>query len=350
MIRRIFSACAAAVVAATVLTAIGPANASYEYPGLNQGGTPLVLTEKSRLQGGDRYATAVAASRATYPGGVDTVYLASGLNFPDALSAGPVAARAKAPLLLTTPWGLPLAVRAELERLKPKRIVLVGGTSSISPEVERTIAPLAASVVREGGANRYATSWRLADRAFPGTVPAVYLATAADFPDALSAGAAAARDGGPVLLIDGKAAVLDPSVTALIKRMKPQKVYAVGGAAVIPDRLLSAARALAPVTRLAGSDRYATSAVVGKTWTSATRAYIASGENFADALIGSAVAGMTGQPLFVTPPLCIPPEVTRAAEALKVSDATILGGYDAVTSEAPRQSCDADVLVGPFQP
>lgn len=348
MIRRILGVCAATAVVVGALASTGPANASD--PQLNEGGTPLVLTEKSRLQGADRYETAVAASRAAYPKTADTVYLASGLNFPDALSAGPVAARAGAPLLLTTPWGLPLPVRAELERLKPKRIVLVGGTASISAAVERTVAPLAASVVREGGANRYTTSWGLADRAFPGTVPAVYLATAADYPDALSAGAAAARDGGPVLLVDGDASAIHPSVLALIKRMKPATIYAVGGASVLPEKLLAAVRGIAPVTRLAGADRYATSAAVGATWTAATKAYVASGQNFPDALVGSALAGSTGQPLFIVPDYCMPPEVTKTAAALKLSDATILGGRDAVTELAAAQSCDAHMIVGPVMP
>ncbi|MDN4615961.1 cell wall-binding repeat-containing protein [Leifsonia sp. F6_8S_P_1B] len=348
MIRRILSACAAAAVVVTALAAAGPA-AAYEFD-YNEGGTPLVLHEKSRLQGDDRYATAVAASRATYPGTADTVYLASGLNFPDALSAGPIAARAKAPLLLTTPWGLPLPVRAELERLKPKRIVLVGGTSSISAAVERTVVPLASSVVREGGANRYTTSWGLADRAFPGTVPAVYLATAADYPDALSAGAAAARDGAPVLLVDGQAPTLHSTVVALIKRMKPTTIYAVGGAAVIPDKLLASVRPVATVTRLGGTDRYATAAAVGATWTSATRAYIASGQNFPDALVGSSVAGSQGQPLFIVPDICMPPEVTKTAQALKLTDAIFLGGPAAVAEETSLQSCDARTIIGPMMP
>lgn len=150
MIRRVLSVCAAAAVAATALAVSAPANVASDTP-LNQGGTSLVLTEKNRLQGDDRYATAVAASRSAYPGTVNTVYLASGLNFPDALSAGPIAANQGAPLLLTTPWGLPSPVRAELQRLKPERIVLVGGTSSISPSVERAVAPLATTVVRRPG-------------------------------------------------------------------------------------------------------------------------------------------------------------------------------------------------------
>jgi putative cell wall-binding protein len=341
MIRRTLSVCAAAAVALSALAATGAANASSDYLNLNEGGTPLVLTEKNRLQGGDRYETAVAASRAAYPTTAKTVYLASGLDFPDALSAAPIAARTGAPLLLTTPSGLPQPVRAELARLKPDRIVLVGGPASISTAVERTVAPLAASVVREGGANRYTTSWGLADRAFPGTVPAVYLATAADYPDALSAGAAAARDGGPVLLVDGDASALHPSVIALIKRMKPAKIYAVGGGTVISDKLLASVRDLAPVTRLGGVDRFETSAAVGATWTSATRAYIASGYNFPDALVGSAIAGGVKQPLFIAPDYCMPPEVTKTAEALKVTDATILGGQYAVLSLATLQSCDS---------
>lgn len=131
--------------------------------------------------------------------------------------------------------------------------------------------------------------------------------------------------------------------------MKPTTVYAIGGRTVIPDKLLGDVRPLAGVTRLAGADRYGTSAAVGKTWTSATRAYVASGENFPDALVGSSVAGSTGQPLFIIPSYCMPPEVTKTAGALAVTDATVLGGFDAIGSQAALQSCDASTILMPIR-
>ncbi len=58
-----------------------------------------------RLAGADRYATASAI--ATRWSSADTVFLATGLDIPDAIAAGPVAGLAGAPLLLTHPRAAP---------------------------------------------------------------------------------------------------------------------------------------------------------------------------------------------------------------------------------------------------
>ncbi|GAA2238862.1 cell wall-binding repeat-containing protein [Herbiconiux moechotypicola] len=95
-----------------------------------------MIAPASRLSGADRYATAVAVSRHAYAS-ARTVYLTSGTGFADALSGGPVAAHAAAPLLVVRPDCVPGTVRAELERLAPDRIVLLGGTASLGAAVER---------------------------------------------------------------------------------------------------------------------------------------------------------------------------------------------------------------------
>ncbi|MER3418948.1 MAG: hypothetical protein C4343_07685, partial [Chloroflexota bacterium] len=64
----------------------------------------------ARLAGSDRYATAAAISAATFPsGGVPVAYVATGLNYPDALAGSVAAARAGGPLLLVTQDAIPSA-------------------------------------------------------------------------------------------------------------------------------------------------------------------------------------------------------------------------------------------------
>jgi putative cell wall-binding protein len=87
-----------------------------------------------RLAGVDRFATAVAISREFF-GGPRSVYLATGTNFPDALSAVPAAGRAGSPLLLVQRDRVPPSVAAELVRLHPPRCYLSGGTAVISDAV-----------------------------------------------------------------------------------------------------------------------------------------------------------------------------------------------------------------------
>ena len=98
-------------------------------------GNPTVTSTLSvqRLAGDDRYATAVAISRSTYPnGGVPVVYVTTGENFPDALSAAPAAASQGGPILLTNPSFAPSSTLAELQRLNPARVIVVGGTVAVS--------------------------------------------------------------------------------------------------------------------------------------------------------------------------------------------------------------------------
>ena len=89
-----------------------------------------------RSQGPDRYATSVAVSVNAFSPGVSVVYLATGATFPDALAGGPVAATAPGPILLVQPNCVPGVVNAEIDRLAPARLVLLGGTGAVGPGVE----------------------------------------------------------------------------------------------------------------------------------------------------------------------------------------------------------------------
>jgi putative cell wall-binding protein/DNA-binding beta-propeller fold protein YncE len=88
-----------------------------------------------RVDGADRYAVSSAASKRAYPGLASTVFVASGEVFPDALAGGPVAIGRRAPVLLVKRDEVPAAVVAELGRLKPYRIVVLGGPSTVSDRV-----------------------------------------------------------------------------------------------------------------------------------------------------------------------------------------------------------------------
>ena len=128
-----------------------------------------------RLGGADRYATAVAVSRSIAPSGTREVVLATGGAFPDALAAGPLAAKLAGVLLITSSTKLPPAVRDELARLKPRRITVVGGAGAVSASVlaaARTAAGGSAVAVRRlEGTDRYLTARRVAAE-FAAGVPA----------------------------------------------------------------------------------------------------------------------------------------------------------------------------------
>jgi spore germination protein YaaH len=89
----------------------------------------------NRIAGGDRYSTAAYISASTFAPGAPVVYVATGLNFPDALAGAAVAGSQGAPILLVAPGSIPAVTAAELARLQPGRIVVLGGTGVVSEAV-----------------------------------------------------------------------------------------------------------------------------------------------------------------------------------------------------------------------
>src|SRR5205085_575715 len=93
--------------------------------------TSQPLARAIRLAGADRYGTAAALSAATFVPGVPVVYLTTGVGFADAVVAGAAGAARGGPVLLTSPTGLPGVTAAELGRLQPRQVVIVGGPRSV---------------------------------------------------------------------------------------------------------------------------------------------------------------------------------------------------------------------------
>ena len=188
-------------------------------------------TTVQRLFGADRYETAASLSASEFvSGAASTVFVASGLAFPDALAAGSVAGVLKVPVLLTRPDRLPAATVAELRRLAPARVVIVGGTGAVSGAVATAIKALVPTVERAAGADRYATAVAVADRYLPAATAAL-VATGLAFPDALSAVPLAASLNAPILLVQPEAVPL--ATRDEIRSRKPSTVVAVGGRAAI---------------------------------------------------------------------------------------------------------------------
>jgi len=287
----------------------------------------------TRISGADRYDTSAEVARKFSSASI--VYIASGENYPDALSAAPAAAHGDAPLMLVGRNFITPSVQAQLTRLNPGIVVVVGGTSVITDSVKATIQSLlpSSTVIRRSGADRYATSRAVTSYAFgpvANTTTNVFVATGTNFPDALSASAAAGKLDAPVILVYGPGATIDAATHTLIGTTFPvQQVYIAGSAVVVSSGIQSQIDALSgvAVTRLAGADRYATSVAINSNiFSTATTAYLAVGTGYADALAGAALAGSTGSPLFVVPGNCIPDSVMVSMASMGVSSITLLGG------------------------
>ncbi|MFE6965148.1 cell wall-binding repeat-containing protein [Agromyces sp. NPDC057679] len=298
------------------------------------------------IAGLDRYSTSVAISKSGFAPDVPCVYIASGANFPDALSAGPAAAQCRGPLLLVPPTSLPSSTAAEIKRLSPDTIVIAGGTGAVSAAVEKQLKPLAPSVIRLAGKDRYETSRRIIAAAFD-EVPAIWVATGTNFPDALAASAAGAVDGLPVLIIDGTSTRYDLGVTETLLQTGAKHVAIAGGTGVVSAQQAKWIddRAGITVTRFAGADRYQTALKINQAvwdpnqWSS-VYAFLVNGTKFPDALSGAPLAGAYGAPMHVVPPNCTPAGVAKNITGLEVHEAYLLGYFSKLSfSGKPFKVC-----------
>jgi putative cell wall-binding protein len=255
-----------------------------------------------RAGGADRYATGVALSSRAFPtSGVPVAYLATGAAFPDALAAG-AATKADGPVLLVPGSTIPQGVLDELRRLKPAKLIVAGGSSVVSDAVmSQAAAAAGVEAIRDFGADRYATAAKVSERAFMPGVPVAYVASGVDFPDALSAGAAAAQLGGPVLLM--APTTLPAATRTELDRLNPQRIVIVGSAGAVSEGVRTSVAAYAPqVIRLGGADRYETAAAVAQDLVAAggtNMIGMATGLAFPDGLAAGPVVAANGGALLL---------------------------------------------------
>jgi putative cell wall-binding protein len=160
----------------------------------------------SRIAGSDRYATAleVLYFGSLAGGWSDTVIVATGANFADALAISPYAAWSNSPIVLCDGSALAEQALSEISALGFRHAVIVGGTPSVDEVVAEQLAKIvgAGNVMRLAGSNRYATSkeiavWELSQGM---NCVSIAIATGENFPDALTGGALLGREGSILLL------------------------------------------------------------------------------------------------------------------------------------------------------
>ncbi|WP_162803006.1 peroxidase family protein [Ornithinimicrobium avium] len=284
-----------------------------------------------RIAGDDRYETAAAVSRAFFPT-AQTVYIANGTVFPDALTGGPAAAADGGPVLPVRQNAIPVATVQEIIRLRPQKIVLLGGTSAVSEQVANSLETYAPVVERRGGDNRYHTGTLVTRSAFPdpAAVDTVYVASGQAYPDALSGSAAAAAEGAPLLL--SRPGSVPDEVLAEITRLAPSSIVLLGGETALSPAVATQLGALATVTRIGGSDRYETSAMVSRSFAAVGgSAFLAAGTNFPDALAGAAAAGMQQAPVMLVRSGSLPTPVQDELVRLAPNKVYVLGGETVLT-------------------
>ncbi|MGD8195439.1 cell wall-binding repeat-containing protein [Herbiconiux sp. P18] len=304
----------------------------------------VLSTESSvdRISGADRYEVSARISAENFSPHVPIAFVASGTSFPDALSGAAAAGKLGGPVLLVGPGDeASAAVRDELTRLQPDKIVVLGGTASVSTALELTMERFAPSVRRVSGADRFEVSAELARQVFSTTARTIYVASGEVFPDALSAAAAAGDASAPVLLV--KKNEVPPAVESYLDSQGIlDQIVLVGGPATVSDTV---ARDLAKFARLQGiqgADRFAVSAATSG-WQFCTdrhTVFIASGEVFPDALSGSAAAIAQGGPVLLVSKNDISLQVEQELQRLNPQHIVVLGGENTISKALELKLAD----------
>ena len=311
-------------VEATSFVTVEVGDGSITYPGV------------TRQAGTDRYATAAAISKRTFPDGAPVAYVAVGTAFPDALAGGAVAGRVGGPVLLTTSDALPQATRDELARLQPEEIVVLGGTSAVAEPVVAALKQLTAGeVVRRAGRDRFETAAALSAAAFPDGADVAYVAVGSNFPDALAGGPIAGLAGGPILLT--RTDEIPSATAAELTRLAPDRIVVLGGSSVVSDAVLGRLgdQVDGNVVRLAGSDRFGTAAAASAAsfTTGVPVVYVAIGSNFPDALAGGPAGVVTGGPILLVTSNDVPASTAAELDRLDPARIVVLGGTGVVRPE-----------------
>ena len=238
----------------------------------------VVAGHFKKLAGSNRYATAIEVSRDQYElkGSAESVVIVGGEAKFDGLSAAPLAALKKAPMLLAHPKkGLSQETLDEIGRvvnnISNKTIYIVGGENSVPASVEKQLKErFDVTIVRMAGADRTATSIEVAKRFnYDGhTYNAAFFVGANSAADAMSASSVAARgdivktNNNIVPIVVMKKDGLDRSARTILRAVN--KAYIVGGDASVSFEGYKSIKAInsTSVTRLSGADRYATNVEV----------------------------------------------------------------------------------------
>lgn len=295
-----------------------------------------------RLYGKDRIATSIAVSQQGWTTS-NIVILNEKNNYADAIAATPLAVQLDAPVLLTSGGELDARVKEELKRLKPQKIILLGGEGRLSTSIQVELTQLNYDWERIGGQDRYETSTLIAEKM---KSDRMILVNGDNFADALSAASYAGIEQTPILLMSNPK--FPQSVADYYQKHRPTQVIVVGGDGVVPDQLL--AEQNIPITlRLGGKDRYESAAQLyayAQNAYDSNQIYLASGQQYPDAMVGTVLAAKNQSPLLITKRGGLPDSLQTIFTPEKIAsmEITILGGTSVVSGKIQAELEGKDFL------
>lgn len=250
-----------------------------------------------RIAGQERYDTANQAAAYGWKAGADHVLLANAFAYSDVLAAVPLAYKNQAPILLTEASVLTPSTFEQLQKLNPKKVTLIGGTSVISQAIQDQLNQLygVENVTRCGGKDLYETAALIAKAL--GTTGKAVIANGgpASYADALAISSYAGYHGIPILFTERTA--LPAATLQALADQKVSTTLVVGGSFVVPEEIC---QQFPGAVRYGGADLYETATKIAEGLElNLSKVYVATGLNFADALAAGNLAARTLSPIIL---------------------------------------------------
>ncbi|MDD6905904.1 MAG: cell wall-binding repeat-containing protein [Finegoldia magna] len=279
----------------------------------------------SRIAGQNRYESAAKISREQFTN-AKKVIVVNAQKYADALSATTLS-DGKYSILYTEKDSLPTATRNEIQRLNPVEVYLLGGKQSISSGIENILKKYSNKVTRIAGRDRYETSAKVAAMS---NKKNVVIASGENFSDPLYASSYAYSNNAKILLSSGKTLSRQTRDYLLRNKSSIGKVTVVGGEQSISSATVRYIQSVTGknVSRISGRNRYDGSVKVANSMNK-DKVFIASGEDFADALAISPLAQKLNAPILLSSRSKLDTSVIAFLNNFKksIKDVYIVGGY-----------------------
>ncbi len=279
----------------------------------------------SRIAGQNRYESAAQISREQFTN-AKKVIVVNAQKYADALSATTLS-DGKYSILYTEKDTLPTATRNEIQRLNPVEVYLLGGQQSISSGIENILKKYSNKVTRIAGRDRYETSAKVAAMS---NKKNVVIASGENFSDPLYASSYAYSNNAKILLSSGKTLSRETRDYLLRNKSSIGKVTVVGGGQSISSATVRYIQSVTGknVSRISGRNRYDGSVKVANSMNK-DKVFIASGEDFADALAISPLAQKLNAPILLSSKGKLDTSVIAFLNNFKnsIKDVFIVGGY-----------------------
>ena len=290
-----------------------------------------------RISGENRVQTAIEVSKKMFKEGTNKVVLANQDNYSDVLTAAPFAKANNASLLYISSKSISKEVMSEISRLKAKEITIIGGEKSVDEGLKKELEKRNFKVDRLSGSDRYKTSAQIAAKLIGDKTTTLEIASGENYADALSLNNAAEKDKAPILLVRVNA--IDKSVEDVIKSSKASLINIAGGEKSVSENTKANIKKIsnATVNRMGGADRYETSILLAKYSGAKEVVVVASGENFADALVAAPFSAKQKGAILLTNKEKLGQKAEQFIKDTKFNKSYVIGGEKSVSEDVINQ-------------